>query len=206
MVAIAVACILVVLVGSAPALVPLVFGSPWADAANVLPGAGVAYVVGAPISVATAGYLFAVDRAGTVLRAAILHTIALAIVTFPLLPSLGVTAVGIGTGASGLVEAVVLGRAAASATGARMVRAVAVPASAAAVSAALGWVLTSQTDPTVPVAALGAGTALGLYLVLLVILDRTRLRQMITVVRRSVGAATAPRAADTLGMPDTGMP
>jgi hypothetical protein len=67
-------------------------------------------------------------------------------------------------------------------------------------------VLTSQTDPTVPVAALGAGTALGLYLVLLVILDRTRLRQMITVVRRSVGAATAPRAADTLGMPDTGMP
>jgi O-antigen/teichoic acid export membrane protein len=198
MVAVAVACILVVLVGSAPCLVPLVFGAPWADAANALPGAAVAYVVGAPISIATAGYLYAADRADTVLRAAVVHTLALALVTFGLLPFIGVTAVGLGVGASGLVEAVMLGGAAARATGARVWQTVALPALAAAVSGTVGWILADSSTDKVQGAALGGGVALGVFLVLLATLDRPRLRGIVSIVRRSVGDAASPHPAETV--------
>jgi O-antigen/teichoic acid export membrane protein len=204
MVAIAVACILVVLVGSAPALVPLVFGTPWADAANALPGAAVAYIVGAPISVATAGYLYAAGRADTVLRAAVLHTLALGIVTFALLPVIGVTAVGLGVGASGLVEAVMLGRAAARATGARLWRTVALPAIAATASGAVGWILADSAADQAQGAVLGGGVALGLFLVLLATLDRARLRGIVSIVRRSVGDAASPNPAETMRVDTAG--
>jgi O-antigen/teichoic acid export membrane protein len=198
MVAIAVAAILVVLVGSAPGLVPLVFGAPWADAANALPGAAVAYVVGAPISIATAGYLYAADRADTVLRAAVLHTLALGIVTFSLLPLIGVAAVGLGVGASGLVEAVMLGGAAARATGARVWQTVALPSVAAALSGAAGWALADASTDRVEGAALGGGVALALFVTLLATLDRTRLRGIVSLVRRSVGDVASPGTAEAV--------
>jgi len=204
MVAIAVAGILVVLVGSAPALVPLVFGTAWTDAANALPGAAVAYIVGAPISVATAGYLYAAGRADTVLRAAVLHTLALAIVTFALLPVIGVTAVGLGVGASGLVEAVMLGGAAARATGARLWRTVALPAIAATASGTAGWILAGSAPDLAQGAVLGGAVALGLYLVLLATLDRARLRGIASIVRRSVGDAASPSPPETMRVDTAG--
>jgi O-antigen/teichoic acid export membrane protein len=132
------------LVGAAPGLVPGLFGEPWRDAAGVLPGACLGLAIGGSVSVATAGYLYAVGDVSAVLRGGILQTIAMLAVTLPLLPTMGVSAVGIGWLVAAVVDAVVLGRATLKWIRVPLVTPLLAPVAVGILSGAAGWVIADR--------------------------------------------------------------
>jgi O-antigen/teichoic acid export membrane protein len=194
-VAVAFALMAVPLVAAAPAFIPAVFGARWASAANVVPGVDFALMISVPPSVAMIGYLWATGDARTPLRAVILHTIALGGVTFPLLPVLGLPAIGVGWVASGLVDATVLCRAARARTGARVVRALALPSALAVVAGAIGWVGAAAGEATLLRAAAAAVVAEGIFLAGIVVLRRQLLDELFRVLARALHATTAQAPA-----------
>jgi len=178
--------VLVPLAASASALVPLVFGERWRDAADIVPGLCLGLMIGGPVSVALAAYLLAADHAGVVLRSAILRVATMLVVALALLPLIGVVALGLGYLAAAIVEAVVLGRAATRALGVRLgrtllpsyLRAIAAGAAGMALAAAAG----------VSVATLVGGAALSLVLFVGAVWagDRDVLRDVLRLVRQAV--------------------
>ena len=89
-----------VLAGTAAAsyeLVPALFGEQWRAAGTIVPWICAALVVAGPVSVVGVGFLYALGEPGIVLRAILLHTIALYAVAFPLLPVVGPAAIGLGS-------------------------------------------------------------------------------------------------------------
>jgi peptidoglycan biosynthesis protein MviN/MurJ (putative lipid II flippase) len=166
------------LASGAPAAIPAVLGDVWREAADPLPFACLGLVMVGPVSVAAAGYLFAVGDAATVLRGAILHTIATLGVGFALLPFLGVVSLGLGVLASAVVEAVVLGRGTARQAGTRNLATVTVlPTLCAAAAGGAGWVVADRLGPTLPSALLAAGAAGALYVGLLGLIRPRLLRE-----------------------------
>jgi len=176
------------IVGAGPGLLPGLFGSQWAGASDALPAAGLALLVVGPISVGAAGYLAAAGEAGTILKGAILHTVALFVVALPLLPMLGLWALGLGLLASCLVEAAVLGRRTRRLSNARMVAALAAPTAAAIVAGAVGWEIGSATDGSLLTAGLCGAGAEALYLGILLVIRRR------VLVDTGRGIASAIRA------------
>lgn len=106
--AVAATVVLVPLAVSSPLLVPVVFGPQWVDAVPALLPGFAGLIVSGPISVVAAGYLYALGQSRTLLNAAILHTFAWLLVSVPLLPRVGVLALGLGWLAASLTDAVVL--------------------------------------------------------------------------------------------------
>jgi O-antigen/teichoic acid export membrane protein len=141
MAAVGTGVILTGLAGSAPGLIPGLFGEQWRGATSVIPWACLGLGIGGSVSVATQGYLYAVGDASAVLLATTCQTIALFAVTLPLLPILGITAVGLGLLVSSVVEAVMLGRATQRWTRVRLVRRLLAPVGIAVVSASVGWLV-----------------------------------------------------------------
>src|SRR5262249_26769488 len=111
-VAVATGLMLAPLAASAHDLIPVVLGDPWKDAAAGLPPTCVNLMIAGPISVALAGYLWAVGEAGAVFRTAWLQIPVMFAVLLALLPVVGVAAVGFSAIAGGLVEMTVFVRAA----------------------------------------------------------------------------------------------
>jgi O-antigen/teichoic acid export membrane protein len=183
------------LVAASPAFVPAVFGAQWAAAANVVPGVDFALMISVPPSVAMIGYLWATGDARTPLRAVMLHTVALGGVTFPLLPLIGLPAIGLGWIASGLVDATVLCRAARARTGARVVRALALPSVLAVVAGAAGWAGATAGQPTLLRAAAAAVLAEGIFVAGIVLIRRQLLDELFRVLGRALHATTAQAAA-----------
>jgi O-antigen/teichoic acid export membrane protein len=147
--------LLTALAGSAPGLIPGLFGEQWREASEVIPWACLGLGVGGSVSVATQGYLYGVGDASAVLRAVILQTVAWFAVALPLLPFVGVSAVGFGWCAAGAVQAVVLGRATLKWTRVRLVRPLLGPVGVGVASGAVGWLVADLGD------GLGAGVAGG---------------------------------------------
>jgi O-antigen/teichoic acid export membrane protein len=141
MAAVATGTILTALAASAPGLVPGLFGEPWREASSVLPPACLGLGIAGSVSVATQGFLYAVGDASAVLRSVVLQTIALFVVALPLLPRLGVTAVGIGLLVSFLVEATVLVRATTDRVRVDLIRQLSVPVVAGALAGGSGWLV-----------------------------------------------------------------
>lgn len=166
------------LIGPAPAMVPSIFGAKWRPAVGVLPWAGVGLMVAGPISVASAGYLYAQGHAAKVLRACILTAATWVAVSLSLLPVVGVRALGVGWLAGACVDTVMLTRAMRRCSGLALVRTV-VPATAAAVVAALsGWWIAVVLGPTLASTA-ASGAAVGaVYLGVAAVIDRDRLIQV----------------------------
>jgi O-antigen/teichoic acid export membrane protein len=155
--------VLVPLAGCCSALVPLVFGAQWADAAEILPGLCLGLMIGGPVSVAVAAYLLAADRAGIVLKSAILRVVAMLAVALSLLPLIGVVALGLGYVAAAVVEAVVLGRAARRELGVRLGRTLAPSCLSALVAGAAGMALAAAIGPNVGGLVAGAVVSFGLF-------------------------------------------
>jgi O-antigen/teichoic acid export membrane protein len=166
--------ILTGLAGSAPGLVPGIFGEQWRDASSVVPLACLGLGIGGSVSVATQGYLYAVGDAAGVLRVVLLQTAVLFAVTLPLLPWLGVSAIGVGLLVSSVVEAVALGRTTSRWTHVRLVRPLLAPVVAGVAAGVAGWLVADLGGADL-VSGLGGGACS--VLAFLVIL---------TVVRRSV--------------------
>lgn len=145
----------VALVAFAPAL-PTLIGEDWGDVPAVLLWSGVALAVSAPVTVVAAGYLFAADDPGAVAVAALASTIAWFGVTAPLLPVVGAPAVGIGWIVGGVVDGVLLGRAAARHSGAAIARSLAAPTAVALAAIGTAWLLADGAGADLLSGALGA--------------------------------------------------
>lgn len=114
----------VVLAGCAPQFVPLVLGSSWNGVIDALPLTCLALLIAGPISVASAGYLFAHGRVRRIVVAQLAHSIVSVGLAFALLPRLGVVALAVGMCGAGLTDAVVLGSASLRGSDASYVRSV----------------------------------------------------------------------------------
>jgi O-antigen/teichoic acid export membrane protein len=140
----------------APSLVPALFGPAWTDTAwIVIPGCA-ALMIGGPVSVAAAGYLYAVGDAAAVLRAAVVHTAVWLAGAAALLPILGAPAVGVAWIAGSTIDAVVLASAVRRRCAASLFRPAMRPPIAAALAALVGWSVGSAFDSLT--AAIAAGT------------------------------------------------
>jgi O-antigen/teichoic acid export membrane protein len=160
------------LAGVGPALVPVVFGATWSSAADALPWACLGLMISGPISVVAAGYLSALGDVRAVLRSTAVSWAALALVTFPLLPRLGVMAMGLGAMASALAEAFILVRAVGSHSQASIVRPLVAPVAAAIGSGSVTWILTDRMPTTVVTVVVGLAVAEFLYVATLLVIRR----------------------------------
>lgn len=100
--------VLVPLAVASPLLIPTLFGDQWTGAVPALLPALAGIMVGGPVSVTVAGYLYARGDSQTVLTAALLHTLAWLAVAASLLPHLGVAALGFGWLLASLIDVLVL--------------------------------------------------------------------------------------------------
>jgi O-antigen/teichoic acid export membrane protein len=175
------------LVGSAPALVPAVLGTRWTAVDQIVPGSGIGLLIGGPISVATAGYLWAVGEPRAPLRATIWHSIVWWVVTFPLLGPLGAWAISVGSVCGSLTDAYLLGTAALRRTNVSMVKPQIVQIVAAGAAAALAWWFATAGPPTLARAAAAAAVAEAVYLGVLLAVRRGPLRETIAVTGRALG-------------------
>jgi O-antigen/teichoic acid export membrane protein len=178
--------ILAPVTGSLSPLIPAMFGSRWAPVADVLPVAFFALQVSGPISVATAGYLYAVGDASVVLRAAAVTSIVWLVVALPLLPYLGLVAVGVGWMVSSLVEIPILSTPVRRRTGTAFLRPVLMPWIAASVAGASGWIVSRTVSHGLVAAFLGATVALCIYSVPIVLLRRESLQGIIQFASRAI--------------------
>jgi O-antigen/teichoic acid export membrane protein len=177
--------------GTAPALVPTLFGDQWTDAASILPWAAVGVALAGPLSACAAGYLYAIGDAGTALRAAAIHTVVWFATSLPLLSPLGVEALGIGWLGACLTDCLVFARAVAQRTGLRLLRLVAAPSVATAIGVAGGLLVADgmPADALAVAASLAAGQIL--YGALIVTLYRRPLVDFIGLVGRMILPARA---------------
>ena len=177
--------------GSLSPLVPAAFGQRWAPVADALPPIFFALQVSGPISVASAGYLYAVGEATTVLRSTVAILIIWPAVSLPLLAPLGLVALGLGGMIAAFVEAVILSRATRRLTQAAFLQPILMPWVAASVAGASGWFVSRAVSHGVLAAALGAAVAMCVYAVPIVLLRRETL---LTIVRLASRAAARPRS------------
>ena len=100
-----------VFAAASPELIPSLFGEQWREAAVVIPWIALSTLMLGSISGATSGYLAAVGRPDLVAWATAAFGVVWIAVTAPLLPVMGVAAIGVGNLSGALVEVVLLDRA-----------------------------------------------------------------------------------------------
>jgi O-antigen/teichoic acid export membrane protein len=176
--------LLVPFVVSAPELIPAVFGQQWDESVAIVQLVCLSLLVAAPISVAAVGYLYAVGAPSVVLRATIVHTAVLYAVAFPLLPIVGVAAIGIGSLAGSVVDAAILGRSISARSGANAWRPLVTPAATATFAGLLGTFVT-VSGGTVVSAVAGGALALAIYVTLLFLLRRALLLDTFAIAVRA---------------------
>lgn len=173
------------LVGSAPALVPSVFGHQWMPVVGVIPWASLGLMFGGPVSIATGGFLYAKGDSGAVLTSALVQTLAWFVVTFSLLHVIGVTAVGMGWMAGSIAEAWVLAWKTRRHARFPLLRPLLLPTAVGALASVAGWFVSTSLGPTLLSAVAGAGVASGIYLGGMMLVRRSVLADVISVGRRS---------------------
>jgi O-antigen/teichoic acid export membrane protein len=185
--AVATGAILAPATGSLSPLIPAVFGHQWAPVANVLPVAFLALQASGPVSVASAGYLYAIGDTSTVLRATIVTAVVWLLVALPLLPYIGVVAVGVGWMVSSFVEIPILSVPVRRRTGAKFLQPVLIPWLAASVAGALGWITSRSLNTGSLVAAVaGAAVAACVYAVPMILLRREAVLSIARLAMRAV--------------------
>jgi O-antigen/teichoic acid export membrane protein len=177
------------LAGSAPGLIPGVFGDQWRGASSVVPWVCLGLGVGGSISVAAVGYLYAVGDASAVLRAHILRALALFAVALPLLPILGAPAAGLGWLASSIVDATVLVRATRRWVSVRLVRPLVIPTAVAIVAAVAGWLIADLAGADLISGVAGGACSVLLFLAGLLVVRAKLLLETFRLVRESIGGA-----------------
>jgi O-antigen/teichoic acid export membrane protein len=194
LVAVASGVLFVPLAGAAPTLVPVIFGHRWADVPDVLPWACLGLMIGGPVSSATVGYLYAVGDARTVLRSLVIGMFAWWAVGLPLLPVVGVAALGLGWMAGTLAEAAVLLRGTTRRSGARFFGALVPPLLAASGAGGLAWWFATSNRHTLLLGLVAALIGEGAFLVSMVVFRRGALGDAFGVVRRSFGPTPSEQA------------
>jgi O-antigen/teichoic acid export membrane protein len=179
--------LLAALVGSTPALVPVVFGHQWAPVTSVVPWAALGLMFGGPISVATAGFLYAKGDSSSVLLSAVVYTVIWLGVSFALLRVLGVEALGIGWFISSVGEALVLATRTRRHMRMNFIAPLLVPAAFAIVGSLAGWIVASNLGNTIVSMFAGGITGGVIYLVAMLLLRRQLVTEAFALGRRSLG-------------------
>jgi O-antigen/teichoic acid export membrane protein len=187
---------------ASPELVPGLFGEQWREAGLIVPPICAGLLVAGPLSVAAVGFLYARGEPSVVLRAIVLHTVALYAVAFSLLPVLGPVAIGLGSFAGAVVDAAIMARALSARTTARPLRALLPVLAIAGFAGLAGFALSTTADPGLPAAAVGAGAAASIYLAGLAVFRHDTMREVARLVRQALRnsfAGDRPLAAGTPG-------
>jgi O-antigen/teichoic acid export membrane protein len=197
MVAVGLGIILTSLAGSAPGLFPGVFGEQWQEASKIAPGACLGVGIGASISVVAQGHLSALGDASAVLRSALLEAMTLFAVTLPLVPVLGLHAIGLGVSISSAVGAYVLRRAVLRWTQVDLARPLVAPLAAGVAAAGAGWLVSDLGGADLVSGLVGGACSVFLYLGLLTVVRRKLVLETFHFAVGSVRAAirTAPTQA-----------
>ena len=190
--AVATGVVLTALTSASPALIPALFGERWEGAVAAVPLVSGALQISGPVSVATAGYLFASDQAGIVLRAAGVQVLIWFGISLPLLGALGVRAVAIGFCLACLAETLLFSRAIRARAGIGLVAPLLAPFVVFAVAAAIGWFIAHALGPTLPSAVVAGAVGVGLYLAGMFILRRALLSELVLLGRRAFTRGTQP--------------
>jgi O-antigen/teichoic acid export membrane protein len=181
--------VLVALVGAGPHLLGALLGREWDPGSAVIPPAALGLMVSAPISVAAAGYLYAVGDTRVLLRGAVAHTLAWFAVALPLLDVIGVAALGWGWLASSAVDAAILNRALLRRTGIRGLALVAPTCYVAATAGACGYLLSgalSSPAGLLPSVVVGAAVSEVVFLALLRFVQPEAIGDVLALVRTAV--------------------
>ena len=195
MLAAASGALLVGLVAASPGLIPAVFGSEWSDAADYMPGACLALLVGGPISATVIGYLLALGRALAIVRVQAVGTLVWWSVALSLVEPFGVARLGIGWAASSILEAILLARLAASVSGVRVLRACAAPMASATVLGGAGWLIATSLPANALVGVLSGALTSIAFCGVRFILDRDLARSLITLLRSVANTRPMPTPA-----------
>ncbi len=195
---------LAALIGASQTLVPVLFGPGWDAVAAALPWTAAGLLIAGPASVAFGSALFSEQRGKVVLLSAVLHSIVALLVTFLLFDRYGVTAAGIATVASGIVEVAVFGLA----FGGDTLRCLSValgPLVATALGAVAGLLLADTLATTVLALVAEVAMATAVTGVALAVLGRQPTRDFIRLLRSAVDRGRqTQRAVPTEVRPDSG--
>jgi O-antigen/teichoic acid export membrane protein len=182
------------LVGFAPAL-PVLVGSGWGDVPAVILWSGVALTIGAPVTTATLGYLYAAGAAGV----AVVSTLASGLVWFAgtaaLLPVLGPPGIAVAWIGNAAVQAAIVGWRAHLLSGASLARRAAVPAAVTLVALAMGWLAAHVPHERLLGGVAGFVAAELVLLAGLALFSRSGLRDATTLVRQGLGSLALRRGS-----------
>lgn len=183
------------LAASASAWIHVLIGAQWESAASAIPPACFAMTFSVPISVALAGYLWAIGSASIPLRATLLGIPAMMLVLLPLLPLIGVVAVGLAYVASALVESVFFVHAARQTTDFSIRTRLGIPVLLAMLSASCGWLVARWIGQDLAGALSSSTVAVAIFVLGLIAMRRTDLADARTLIARGLrGAVAAPAA------------
>lgn len=147
---------------SAPAIVPVFFGSEWTGAIDIIWIACIGILISGPISIVAVGYLYAVGEAETVLRAELSVAAANLAGTFALLPVLGPPAIGVGWLMQAIIGSGMFARAMRRRVGVRPFASVRLPLLLTVASTAPGYLVAASGEPNL--VKVGAGVIIPLLL------------------------------------------
>jgi O-antigen/teichoic acid export membrane protein len=188
----AIALLATPLAGAAPALVPVVFGARWSPVADVVPWVAAGLLLTGPVSTAATGYVLALGDGRTIVRNVLLHTAAFFAAMVPLLPSLGVQAVGIGYVAMALTDVLLLSAAVRRTSPVDALRITLPVFVVATVAGTAGW-LTAEAIGATVAGALGAAVVAEVLLVALLGIVRSgSLRDLAGVGARALSPRLSP--------------
>lgn len=187
--------LLVPLAASAPAWVHVLMGPQWVGAASAIPGACFAMAFGIPISVALAGYLWALGNASVPMRATAVGIPATLALVVGLLPLIGLAGVGIAYIASSLAESIFFVVAAKKTARFSVTEGLAGPLIASCGAWLCGWLVSRAMGQDAASAISGSVVALAVFVGALAVVRRSALTDAWSLIGRGVRGAVAPPAA-----------
>ena len=200
------------LAGSAPALVPLLFGQGWTPAVDALWLACLAVVIHTPLMIAGQSYLWTSGDAKTPLRAVITDAVVCVAVGLPLVSILGVLGLAVAGVVAAVIHTAILAHAVDRKTQVHVFRHIGTPVLAWVAAAGVAWGCAQGPGPLLAKAAFSSCIAIALYLGLLLLARR---QLMLGLVRESYpwirgllrrgGATQAPTAPNPIA-PQSSLP
>lgn len=192
--------VLVGLVASSPGLIPAVFGPEWSSAAEYIPGACLALLVGGPVSATVGGFLLAKGQALAILRVQIVGTLVWWALAFPLVLALGAGGLGLAWAGSSLAETILLARLARRQLGARTLQACLPTVGIAATIGGVSWLGARQLDPTILSGVLVGAGAVTTFVAVMWVVDRSVIRSLVTLARSARRARPRAPSPPTLAL------
>jgi O-antigen/teichoic acid export membrane protein len=184
--AVASAFVLAPLAASAPGLVGSVFGGRWNEVGTLVAISCAPLVFSGPISVATAGFLYAAGDSSAVLLATVGHTVTWLAISMSLLPVVGIIAVPIGWVVGSAVDAWLLAFPVRRRVGVDVVRSVVVPSSLGLVAGGVGVGVDVVLGRTLAGGVAGGVVAVALCIALFAMLERPMLMELLELLRDRV--------------------